>query len=115
MDDVKTVKLLQNLDKEFEFGAAFQALLQSNLNQEIEDVLNDVKDAFYSDDNFYDQDLDYLSYFWIPNFDFFVINTYLICTFCKQKYLYVDQSCLSITSEFWTSFPEFSDGGSAFQ
>ena len=78
MDDVKTVKLLQNLDKEFEFGAAFQALLQSNLNQEIEDVLNDVKDAFYSDDNFYDQDLDYLSYFWILNFDFFVIKTYLI-------------------------------------
>ena len=96
MDDVKTVKLLQNLDKEFEFGAAFQALLQSNINQEIEDVLNDVKDAFYSDDNFYDQDMDYLSYFWILNLDFF-----FICISCIQKYFNVYQSSLTITSEFW--------------
>ena len=65
IDDVKTVKLLQKLDKNFEFGEGMKTLLTSKLNDEITDVLNDVKDAFYLDDNFYDQDLDYLSYFWI--------------------------------------------------
>ena len=61
-DDVKTLKLLENLDKKFEFGEGLEKLLNSEFNSEIEDVLKDVKDAFYTD-NFYDQD-DYLSYFW---------------------------------------------------
>ena len=61
-DDVKTLQLLQNLDNRFDFGQDLQNLLSSDFNAEIEDVLNDVKDAFYTD-NFYDQD-DYLSYFW---------------------------------------------------
>ena len=60
-EDVKTLQLLQNLDKEFEFGEGLNKLLAAGLNAEIEDVLKDVKDAFYTD-NFYDQD-DYLSYF----------------------------------------------------
>ena len=60
-EDVKTLQLLQNLDKEFEFGEGLKNLLSSEFNAEIEDVLKDVKDAFYTD-NFYDQD-DYLSYF----------------------------------------------------
>lgn len=60
-DDIKTLELLENLDKKFEFGEGLEKLLSSEFNSEIEDVLNDVKDAFYAD-NFYDQD-DYLSYF----------------------------------------------------
>ena len=60
-DDIKTLELLENLDKKFEFGEGLEKLLSSKFNSEIEDVLNDVKDAFYAD-NFYDQD-DYLSYF----------------------------------------------------
>lgn len=60
-EDVKTLQLLQNLDKEFEFGEGLKNLMSSEFNAEIEDVLKDVKDAFYTD-NFYDQD-DYLSYF----------------------------------------------------
>ena len=60
-DDIKTLELLENLDEKFEFGEGLEKLLSSEFNSEIEDVLNDVKDAFYAD-NFYDQD-DYLSYF----------------------------------------------------
>ena len=77
MDDVKTVKLLQKLDKNFEFGDAMNTLLTSKLNDEITDVLNDVKDAFYLDDNFYDQDLDYLSYFWMLTEVLCIIQTFL--------------------------------------